>query len=71
MSEQPLSRHLVIDVQEVSDSFHLYLLLSITAAIVMLSFATMALTYTVRKFGRPEDDVAEQGRAIEQANAAD
>lgn len=28
-----LSRHLVIDVQKVADSFHLYLLLSITVAI--------------------------------------
>ena len=52
-----LSRHLVIDVQKVSDSFHLYLLLSITGSIVVLSLAILILTYTVRKFGRPEDDV--------------
>ena len=52
-----LSRHLVIDVQKVSDEFHLYLLLSITAAITVLSLSILVLTYTVRKFGRPEDDV--------------
>ena len=52
-----LSRHLVIDVQHVSDSFHLYLLLSISGAIVLLSVALFALTFTANKFGRPEDDV--------------
>ena len=31
-----LSRHLVIDVQKVADSFHLYLLLSITLGIAFL-----------------------------------
>ena len=46
-----LSRHLVIDVQKVSDTFHLYLLLSITGAIVALSLAILILTYTVRKYG--------------------
>jgi phosphate starvation-inducible membrane PsiE len=43
-----LSRHLVIDVQHVSDSFHLYLLLS--GALFLLSF-------TANKYGRPEDGV--------------
>jgi len=52
-----LSRHLVIDVQKVSDEFHLYLLLSITVSIAILSLAILVLTYTVRKYGRPEDDV--------------
>lgn len=52
-----LSRHLVIDVQKVSDSFHLYLLLSITGAIVVLSLAVLILTFTARKYGRPEDDL--------------
>ncbi len=52
-----LSRHLVIDVQKVSDDFHLYLLLSITASITLLSLAILVLTYTVKKYGRPEDDV--------------
>lgn len=54
-----LSRHLVIDVQEVSDSFHLYLLISISTAIVLLSISLYVLTYTARKFGRPEDDINE------------
>ena len=52
-----LSRHLVIDVQKVLDEFHLYLLLSITVSIAILSLAILVLTYTVRKYGRPEDDV--------------
>lgn len=52
-----LSRHLVIDVQQVSDSFHLYLLLSISGSIVLLSGALFVLTLTASKYGRPEDDV--------------
>ena len=52
-----LSRHLVIDVQKVSDPFHLYLLLSISGAIVLLSVSLFVLTYTAKKYGRPEDDV--------------
>lgn len=52
-----LSRHLVIDVQKVADSFHLYLLLSISASILLLSCALYLLTFTAKKFGRPEDDV--------------
>ncbi len=52
-----LSRHLVIDVQQVSDDFHLYLLLSITGAIVVLSVAVLILTYAARTYGRAEDEV--------------
>ena len=52
-----LSRHLVIDVQQVSDSFHLYLLLSISGAIVLLSGALFVLSFTAKRYGRPEDDV--------------
>lgn len=52
-----LSRHLVIDVQQVSDDFHLYLLLSISASILLLSGASFVLTFTADKYGRPEDDV--------------
>ena len=51
-----LSRHLVIDVQKVSSDFHLYLLLSISASIAILSLSVLILTYNGRKFGRPEDD---------------
>lgn len=53
-----LSRHLVIDTQHVSDNFHLYLLLVISGSIVLLSGALFVLTYTARKYGRPEDDVS-------------
>ena len=52
-----LSRHLVIDVTHVSDSFHLYLLLSISVAIVLLSGALFILSITASKYGRPEDDI--------------
>ena len=52
-----LSRHLVIDVQHVSDDFHLYLLLSITGSIMLLSGALFVLTYTAAKYGRPEDAI--------------
>jgi phosphate starvation-inducible membrane PsiE len=52
-----LSRHLVIDVQQVSDNFHLYLLLGISGAIVLLSGALFVLSMTAGRYGRPEDDV--------------
>ena len=52
-----LSRHLVIDVQKVSDPFHLYLLLVISGSILILSIALFVLTFTAKKYGRPEDDI--------------
>ncbi|MBT8126604.1 MAG: phosphate-starvation-inducible PsiE family protein [Gammaproteobacteria bacterium] len=52
-----LSRHLVIDVQKVSEDFHLYLLLAISGAVVLLSVALLLLTFTERQYGRPEDDI--------------
>lgn len=51
-----LSRHLVIDVQKVSDAFHLYLLLSIAGAIGVLSLSILVLSYTSRRFGCPEEE---------------
>jgi phosphate starvation-inducible membrane PsiE len=51
-----LSRHLVIDVQKVSDNFHLYLLLSITGAIAILSGAILVLSFAAVRFGCPEDE---------------
>ena len=54
-----LSRHLVIDVQQVSDSFHLYLLLAISGAVLLLSIALLILTFTARQYGRPEDDIGQ------------
>lgn len=51
-----LSRHLVIDVQKVSDDFHIYLLISITVSIAILSGAVWMLSYTGKNYGCPEDD---------------
>lgn len=52
-----LSRHLVIDVQQVSSSYHLYLLLSISGAILLLSGALFVLSFTANKYGSLEDDI--------------
>ena len=57
-----LSRHLVIDVQKVSDNFHLYLLLAISGAVVLLSIALLILTFTARQYGRPEDDIRKEAQ---------
>ena len=51
-----LSGHLVIDVQKVSDSLHLYLLLALFGTVVLLSIALLILSCTARQLGRPEDD---------------
>ena len=51
-----LSRHLVIDVQKVADNFHLYLLLSITVAIALLSVSILILSYTAKNYGCPKDN---------------
>jgi phosphate starvation-inducible membrane PsiE len=50
-----LSRHLVIDVQEVSNNFHLYLLMGITVAIAILSFSIGVLSYIAKNYGYPDD----------------
>ena len=50
-----LSRHLVIDVQKVADNFHLYLLIGIAIAIVILSFSISLLSYTAKNYGCPDD----------------
>lgn len=51
-----LSRHLVIDVQHVVDTTHLWLLLTISGAIVLLCIALFILSYIMKNYGRPEDD---------------
>lgn len=51
-----LSRHLVVDVQAVSEDFHLWLLLTITLSIFILSIAVFLLTWTTSQFGRPDDE---------------
>ena len=50
-----LSRHLVVDVQAVSDYYHLWLLATISGAIMVLSASIVILTWTAKMFGRPED----------------
>ncbi|MBP2281392.1 protein PsiE [Psychrobacter sp. PL15] len=52
-----LSRHLVVDVQAVSDYFHLWLLATISVAIMALSVSIVVLTWTAKMFGRPEDNL--------------
>jgi protein PsiE len=52
-----LSRHLVVDIQNVNDTFHLYLLLGISVSILILSGALLVLSFSANKYGRPEDDV--------------
>lgn len=51
-----LSRHLVIDVQMVTDLFHLYLLIGISIAIVILSAAIWLLSYTAKHYGCLDDN---------------
>lgn len=53
-----LSRHLVVDVQAVSDTFHLWLLATISVSIFILSLAIVVLTWTAKQYGRPEDNVS-------------
>lgn len=65
-----LSRHLVIDVRKVSDSFHLYLLLSITGAIAILSLSIFILSYTTRKYGSPEDSQLSGKNSLDQCDQA-
>jgi len=52
-----LARHLVIDMQKVSDEFHLYLMLAIVVAILFLSLSVFIFAYVENKFGRPEDSL--------------
>ena len=52
-----LSRHLVVDVQAVSDYFHLWLLATISVAMMVLSASIVVLTWTAKTFGRPEDNL--------------
>lgn len=50
-----LARHLVIDMQKVTEIFHVYLILAIVVAILILSLSIMVFAYTAKKFGRPEE----------------
>jgi len=51
-----LARHLVIDIQKVTDQFHVYLILAIVVAILILSLSIFIFAYTSRHFGNPEDE---------------
>ena len=51
-----LARHLVIDMQKVTEEFHIYLILAIVLSILILSLAILVFAYTTKRFGRPEDD---------------
>jgi phosphate starvation-inducible membrane PsiE len=55
-----LARHLVIDMQKVTDQFHLYLILAIVIAILILSLAILVFAFTAKKYGRPEDVISEE-----------
>lgn len=53
-----LARHLVIDMQKVTDLIHIYLILAIVVAILVLSIAVFVFAFTARRFGQPEDEVS-------------
>ena len=55
-----LARHLVIDMQKVTEEFHIYLILAIVAAILVLSLSILVFAFTARRYGRPEDHYLEQ-----------
>ena len=50
-----LARHLVIDMQKVTEVFHLYLIVAIVFAILILAVAILVFAFSARRFGRPED----------------
>lgn len=53
-----LARHLVIDVQKVTDEFHIWLILAIVASILVLSLVVLIFAMAASKYGRPEEDLA-------------
>ncbi len=61
-----LSRHLVVDVQAVSDYFHLWLLATISIAILALSGSVVILTWTAKTFGSPEETLADYQHPVKQ-----
>ncbi len=50
-----LARHLVIDMQKVTDNFHIYLIMAIVTAILILSLSVLVFAFTATRYGRPED----------------
>ena len=55
-----LARHLVIDMQKVTEEFHLYLILAIVLAILVLSLSVLVFAYTAKNYGRPEDNSTQE-----------
>jgi len=51
-----LARHLVIDMQKVTDPFHIYLIVAIVVAILVLSLSVLVFAFTSNRYGRPEDN---------------
>lgn len=64
-----LSRHLVVDVQAVSDYFHLWLLATISIAILALSGSVVILTWTAKTFGSPEESLADYQNRLDNDSA--
>jgi phosphate starvation-inducible membrane PsiE len=52
-----LARHLVVDVQNLSEPIHLYTLIALSGSIILLSASLFALGYSAKRFGRPEDNL--------------
>ncbi|MDJ0834740.1 MAG: phosphate-starvation-inducible PsiE family protein [Gammaproteobacteria bacterium] len=57
-----LARHLVIDMQKVTEEFHIILIVAIVFAILILSVAIMVFAFSARRFGRPEDGMESEQR---------
>ncbi len=58
-----LARHLVIDMQKVTDPFHLYLIVAIVVAILILSLAVLVFGFTSNRYGRPEEELDDHSNA--------
>ena len=61
-----LARHLVIDMQKVTDEFHIYLIVAIVTAILILSLSVLVFAFTSSRFGRPEDSLGDHGDSKKQ-----
>jgi protein PsiE len=55
-----LARHLVIDMQKVTEQFHIFLIIAIVLAILVLSLSILIFAYTAKHYGRPEDNLSRE-----------
>jgi protein PsiE len=55
-----LARHLVIDMQKVTEQFHIFLIIAIVLAILVLSLSILIFAYTAKHYGRPEDNLSNE-----------